>query len=260
LPFASAVTYLIIIQWVFSNPRILNNPLLTPPLSIYINGTSIALVIITLLTSLLITKRGQLASWYNFSLFPLAIIFSVVPYLVISDSQSLLQLVVAWGSAILIYLYWRYVFFYLYTPSRYTAFSLENISFYGNFFVIFLLGAGVLGLKLFLGLGGLMVTGLVAVILALVIYQSFWVSKYSFKESWPVYVGSWLVLLETFFALTLLPNDYQLLAFVWSTIYYLVVTIVSDYLGHQLNSFKMKAYLIIAGVSWLLLFATAQWI
>ena len=259
MPFFSAVTYLVMLQWVFVNPQLLANPLFTPPLSIYVNSTSIILVIITVLTSLLITKRGKLAPWYNFALFPLAIILTVLPYLVIASNSSLMQLV-ALGSTVLIYLYWRFVFFYLYTPGRYTAFSLENISFYGNFFVIFFLGAGLLGLNLLLALNTFLVLAIVAVILALVIYQSFWVSKYPFKQSWPIYVGAWLVLMETFFALTLLPNDYQLLAFIWSTIYYLVVTVVNDYFNHQLNSFKVKAYLIIAGVSWLLLFATAQWI
>lgn len=246
LPFVSAVVWISLIQWTFQVPTLTYR-------------LAVILILFNLLASYIITGKGKLGSWFNFSLLPIGIVISMTPYLVISNVPWMMQLV-AWGAMILLYLYWRFVYFYLYIPGRYTAFSLENISFYGNFLVIFALGSAALGLKLLLALNGFMVTGLVGLVLAMIIYQSFWVSKYSFKDSWALCLGSWLVLLESFFALTLLPNDYQLLAFIWSTIYYLVVTVISDFFNKQLNSFKIKAYLILTGVSWLLLFATAVWI
>ncbi|MDD4412073.1 MAG: hypothetical protein PHR00_00235 [Patescibacteria group bacterium] len=216
-------------------------------------------LIANFLAALIICKKNDGREWYNFAIMPAILAVSVTTYVTIIDKPWLLQTII---SILLIatYLYWRFVFFYFNQQSRYTSFSLESLSYYANTVIVFLAGSSALGLKSLLSLRVWQVFLPIAIILLVVVYQSLWVSKFSLKKELPFLFIAWLVLLELFFVLILLPNDYNMLGAILASSYYFVIMIVSDILNKEFNKFKLKSYSAVILIGWITLFATAVWL
>lgn len=255
IPFTIAALYALILEWLINNPGTIESAKW-----IYWAAAGF-IVLFNLPTAWLTAGRGIAKDWYNFILLPATATLSTLGLLTItaSSEQGFTTQLLIIGLTMLIYFYWRAVFFYFHNPSRYTSFSLENMSFYANFVSVFLAGAAVLGIKLFLGFSLWLALAAIALWLLPVVYQIFWVSKYP-KTKWYFALALWLGLVETFAALVSLPHDHRMLGFVWATIYYLGVTVINDHLRGYFDGFKVKAYLTVTLVSWVLLFVTAIWL
>jgi len=202
--------------------------------------------------------RQEKKQWWKFALLPLLGSGIVSAYLSLLTSSAFVQIVTVL-LVIFIFIYWRLVYLYLVKSSRYVAFSLENLSFYVNFVLIFLLGSVAYGLRLFLSASPWWLGLLIAVVTALAIYQLFWVSKRP-TATWPYWFTVWLLLLQAFYIFMLLPFDYTLLGFFWASFYYIISSLLNEKLGGKLSKSKIKLYLILIGVSWLLLLITARWL
>jgi len=230
LPFSLAIIYLIILELILNASQTQYSFLFNSGLS-YLGVFGVLLIFLVILntiTAFLMTPKDQYSTAINFAILPITASWSVLMYVVILNNLWLLQ-ISAVLLVMLIYFYWRFVFFYFYNHKRYTSFSLDNLSFYVNFLIIFLTGAAALGLRLLLALNIWMPLVLVAMVSAVVVYQQGWVSKYG-KDKWFLLLGGWLVLVQVFIAILFLPHNHQLLGFVWATVYYLVITLINDYL------------------------------
>lgn len=233
-----------------------------------------ALLILNTLTAWLLARRH---GWLNFLPLPLASSLIVLGYLtIVPQNQTWLVQTIMAATLVTTYLYWRWVYFYLYLPARYTAFSLDSLSFYVNFFLTFLLAGTAYGWRDFLGqpIWQLIAPGMVistsplvgvpslgvALGLLLILYQFFWSGKVAIKNAWPYFAVAACLLLEWFVVLSYLPLAYYLLAFLWAAAYYVIVGLISDKLAGKLDKSKVRLYLILTGLSWLAVLLSARWI
>lgn len=197
--------------------------------------------------------------WWQFSLLPILTNLTVLMYLVIVADRHLIY-VLTLAVMVFNYIYWRYLYFYLNNPRRYQSFSLEFLSFYLGFVLVFLASAALFGLKFLLNLSSWWVSVGAAVYLLAIIYQFTWISKYDYKKAWIYLALMWLILVEWFIVLLKLPLNYNVLAFVFATGYYLLVVIVNDKLKNKLDAPRLKLYISISVVVSVAALISARWI
>jgi hypothetical protein len=245
LPFVFAVITFFLVEWCFVNPNI-----------VYV---SLVLLIVLNTAAAFLLGRKKQSDWWKFLLLPALANVISVSYAVILTNQMAIQSI-ALLLIIFNYIYWRYVFYYLHRQNLYIPFSLENLSFYVSFIIIFLLGSLIYGLRSLLSLNILILGVIVLICLSLIVLQVFWISKLNWRQNKVYLLVMLLVLMEEFFMLSLLPLDYNILGFVWATTYYLTISLVSDKLKDRLTRQKVKYLLILTAISWLVLFVSARWI
>jgi len=245
IPFVFAIAVLGILEWFISHPGF-----------IYI---ALGLFVVLNLATAYFLGRKQQSDWWKFALLPGLANIVTTSYMVILTNDLLLQILILL-LLIFNYIYWRYVFYYLHRQAQYQPFSLENISFYISFIIIFLLGSLTYGLRSLLSLSVLGLSIVIFVFLSTTVLQVFWISKLNWKKNLAYLVVIILVLMEMFYMLSFLPLDHNLLGFVWATIYYVIISIVSDKLKDRLTNQKVKYLLLLTGFSWLVLFLSARWI
>jgi len=219
----------------------------------------IVLVIFCVVSAMVITAKAKERQWWNVAILPVISSFLLSGYLTIISAAGVVVAAVILLT-LLLYIYWRFVFYYYNQPSRYTAFSLENFSFYLNFINVFLLGALAYGLRSFLQFNFWFLLAGVAVFLALVIYQTLWSTKVDWQHhtlSWLVY---WLVLLEVFGVLALWPLNHNLLGVLWASLYYLLMVLFNDLLGGRFKTRRLRYFLWLVVASWLVLLLSASWL
>ncbi|MFH0840960.1 MAG: hypothetical protein V1865_03220 [bacterium] len=245
LPFVFALLSLGVIEWYIGAPRMVYFALLI-------------VIIFNLATAFILGKKER-SDWWKFALLPTLANLIVIGYSIILTNHVMLQ-VLAILLTIFNYIYWRYVFYYLHRQSQYTSFSLENLSFYINFILVFLFGSLIYGLRSLLSLNILALGIAVLIILCLIVLQVFWISKLNWKENKIYIIIGVLALMELFFMLSFLPLDHNLLGFLWATNYYVVISMISDKLKDRLTKQKIKYILVLTFVCWLILFLSARWI
>jgi hypothetical protein len=218
-----------------------------------------AMILFCLLAAIVISARAKEKHWWNAALLPLVANTVVLGYTVIVSSQLLIDFLVV-VLLVLNYVYWRFVYFYYNRPSRYTSFSLENLSFYVNFISVFFLGALAYGLRAFLQYSLWSFLAGVAVVLALILYQGVWAAKVDWHQYGWYGLIHLLILLEFFGVLSLLPLDYNLLGLLWASIYYLLLILFNDLMSHRFNHKRLRRYLFLVAAVWLVLLLTASWL
>lgn len=216
-------------------------------------------ILMNLLAAFLYCRTTKQPAWLNFSLLPVLANIITMSYIVIIAQPYLLHLALI-ILVIFNFIYWRFVWLYLSRSPRYISFSLENLSFYANFILIFLLGSVAYGLRAFLSLDPWWLGSITLTTLAIIIYQGLWVSKINWKKLWLYWLIAWMILLQMFYALMLLPLDYNVLGMIWATNYYVIMSLINDRMNDKVSKSKIKFYIILILIIWLLLLATARWI
>lgn len=246
VPFLSAVIWLLSWWWLTQNPK---SFLLI----------DFILMMFFLFAAIGICAKAKEKKWWNAALLPIISNVIALGYLTILSSPVLIGLIVVL-LVVLNYTYWRFVYFYYNAPGRYTSFSLENLSFYVNFLSVFFLGALAFGLRSFLQYDFWLVLVGVAVISAAILYQAMWASKINWRQyGWHFFVY-WLVLLEFFGVLNLLPFNHSLLGFLWASIYYLLLVLFNDLINRRFNRRRLFLYGTLVLFSWVILLLTATWL
>ncbi len=216
------------------------------------------IIIFNLLCAIIINKQAE-KRWWNFSLLPMLSQLVVLGYVVIVSSQGLITFLLT-ALTIFVYIYWRYVYFYFHLPKKYPSFSLEQLSFYVNYLLIFLLGALAFGLRSFLNYNLAILAGGVAIIVALVLYQVMWISKVDWQKfGWYLLIYL-IIMMETFWVLSRLPMGHNLLGFLWASIYYLFLVLFNDLLNHQFATKRVRIYLFVIAIGWIVLLLSARWL
>ncbi len=217
------------------------------------------MIIFCLLGAKIISAKAKEPHWWNAALLPLLTNLIVLSYFIIISSQALIYTVAA---VVLVfnYIYWRFVYFYYNLPSRYTSFSLENLSFYVNFIGVFFLGALAYGVRAFLQYNFWLILAGVAVVLGLILYQGMWATKVEWHRFGWYLLAHLVILLEFFGVLALLPLNHNLLGFLWAAVYYLLLILFNDLISHRFSRRRLWFYLSLVVVGWLLLLLTASWL
>ncbi|MDP2708900.1 MAG: hypothetical protein Q8O93_02515 [bacterium] len=197
--------------------------------------------------------------WWNYLILPAITSVGVVAYSVFLSSKTVIQLLFIFNLAFL-YLYLRYIYYYLLWPVDYQAFSMENLSSYVSWFSFFLAASVIYGLQSFLNLP---VLGLILVLLAvmiLIIYQIFWVNKIDWRAGLPYILVSCLILIELAWSISFLPFNYNISGLALAICFYAAVGLTKNHLLDKLDAKKVKMYLILSAVSIILVLTTARWI
>ncbi|MDP2737089.1 MAG: hypothetical protein Q8O59_04935 [bacterium] len=197
--------------------------------------------------------------WWNYLILPAVMSTAVMTYSVFLSSKSVIQVLFILN-LVFLYLYLRYIYYYLLNPSAYEIFSIENISSYVNWLSFFLLSATIYGLQSFLNLPIFRLALIILVATALILYQIIWVNKIELKKGLPYILISCLILVELCWSISFLPFNYNIAGLSLAICFYVVSGLIKNHLLDKLDATRVKMYLILGSVSLFLILFTARWI
>ncbi|MBU0636697.1 hypothetical protein KKH16_00610, partial [Patescibacteria group bacterium] len=197
--------------------------------------------------------------WWNFLILPVIMSSAIIVYSIFLKNKIFIQLFFI-TDIILLYFYLQCIYYYLLNPAIYKIFSIENISFYSNFFAFFLFSVVIYGLQSFLNTPIWLLELAILVISILMVYQITWANKIDFNKSMPYIFICCLVLVELSWSIFFLPFNYNIAGFILAIFYYILVGLVKDHLLGGLDKKTVKTYLGLGLISLFLILLTAQWI
>ena len=197
--------------------------------------------------------------WWNYLILPAVMSAAVMGYSVFLSNKLIIQVLFILN-IIFLYLYLRYVYYYLLNPAVYEVFSIENISSYVNWLAFFLLASMVYGLESFLNLPISWLVLITMFFTALLIYQIIWANKIATRVGLAYILISCLILIELFWSISFLPLNYNIAGLCLAICYYVIVGLVKNQLLSKLDTAMVKMYLILGSVSLILVLLTAKWI
>ncbi|NTW22655.1 hypothetical protein HGA34_03920 [Candidatus Falkowbacteria bacterium] len=199
--------------------------------------------------------------WWHFSIMPVVYFSSVVMYttLLRLEDKFFIQFLYLFSTAVL-YLFFRFSYFFLLRPMSYKVSSIENLSSYANFLSFYFIAASLYGFQAFLKMSAWpLLLGLAAACI-LMIYQLFWASKISFKSSATYLFVIASCLLEAAWALSFWPLNFHVVGLSLAIGYYVLANLARFTLLGQIDGRRIKYNLWFAGVSLGLLWLTARWL
>ncbi|OGF24299.1 hypothetical protein A3H09_02730 [Candidatus Falkowbacteria bacterium RIFCSPLOWO2_12_FULL_45_13] len=222
----------------------------------------VAAVLVNLLIFFTVWQFSQTSEidkrWWNYLILPAVMSVAVMSYSVFLSFKLIIQLLYFFN-LVFLYLYLRYVYYYLLNPLAYEVFSIENISSYINWLTFFLLAATVYGLASFLNLPISWLVLIMISLTSLLVYQIIWANKIELMPSLPYILISCLILVELFWSISFLPFNYNISGLSLAICYYVVIGLVKNHLLLKLDAAKVKMYLILGSISLLLVLSTAKW-
>src|SRR3989338_3439284 len=222
----------------------------------------VAAVLVNLLIFFTVWQFSQTSEidkrWWNYLILPAVMSVAVMSYSVFLSFKLIIQLLYFFN-LVFLYLYLRYVYYYLLNPLAYEVFSIENISSYINWLTFFLLAATVYGLASFLNLPISWLVLIMISLTSLLVYQIIWANKIELMPSLPYILISCLILVELFWSISFLPFNYNISGLSLAICYYVIIGLVKNHLLLKLDNSKVKMYLILGAVSLLLVLSTAKW-
>ena len=199
------------------------------------------------------------SQWWNYLILPAIMTLAVMAYSVFISHKLIIQLLFI-SNLVFLYLYLRHLYYYLFNPLAYEAFSLENISSYVNWLIFFLLAATLYGLESFLNLSIFWLALIIISAAALLVYQIIWVNKIELMVGLPYILLSCLILVELFWSISFLPFNYNIAGLSLAICYYVIIGLVKNHLFNKLDAAKVKMYLILGSASLFLVLLTARWV
>src|SRR3989338_7576460 len=188
------------------------------------------------------------SQWWNYLILPAIMTLAVMAYSVFISHKLIIQLLFI-SNLVFLYLYLRHLYYYLFNPLAYEAFSLENISSYVNWLIFFLLAATLYGLESFLNLSIFWLALIIISAAALLVYQIIWVNKIELMVGLPYILLSCLILVELFWSISFLPFNYNIAGLSLAICYYVIIGLVKNHLFNKLDAAKVKIYLILGSAS-----------
>jgi len=189
---------------------------------------------------------------------PVLMSIAVVAYTTLLSSKLVIQILFILN-IILLYSYLRQIYYYLIRPLAYEAFSIENISSFGNFLTFFLLAATIYGLQSFLNISIWLLMIAMLAVTSLIIYQVVWANKIDLRKGLPYILITSLILFELSWSVSFLPLNHNISGLVIALCYYMLIGLVRHFLLDALDSGKIKFYLGFGFTSLFIILFTARW-
>jgi hypothetical protein len=205
------------------------------------------------------TKKSQdIKDWWNYMILPCLFFSSTVGISVILTSGLLMHFLFFF-CLVFVYSYFKNVF-YLMADKNNNKGLLENVSFYGNFIIIYFFASMFFGLKAYLNISiNLIVMAFIPIAL-LSAYQVFWHSGIGIKKMLIFVVLICMILTEIIWASAFLPLNHFILGFLTAIAFYITVGLLKFYLRGVLVYKNIKLYLLFGLSSLFLIMLTARWI
>jgi len=217
--------------------------------------------------------------WSRFSLMilPCMMSTSVAVYIILLSNKLVVQLLLILN-IVLLYLYLRYIYYYLIRPAAYTAFSIENISSYGNFFTFFLVATTVYGMQAFLSIQTWLLMIIMLMASGLIVYQVMWANKIDLgkpralemlrggqgiskvRGKGIIYILiSCLIIFELSWSISFLPLNHHIAGLIVAICYYMLIGLVRHFLLEKLDKKIIRLYLGFGLTSLFIVLITARW-
>jgi hypothetical protein len=197
------------------------------------------------------------ARW-KFLITPLSLVLSGLFFIIFLENLFLKHFLAILIS-ILVGFFLENIIIYIYFHERYQASSLENISNYLNLISIFFFTSSIFGVFSFLNISLWLLTILILVIVALLIYETMWINKFFSFKKWIYILVISLISVETFWAVTFLPVSFYVSGAILTIVYYILSGLSRNYLLGILDKRILKRYLIVSIIVLILILGTAKW-
>lgn len=197
-------------------------------------------------------------SFWQFVIPPLTIFLSAILYSLFLENALLRHAVALLVSLYIAVVFWS-MYVYLYQPLRYQANSLEHLSHVCNLFTMFFATVSLFGFRLFLGLPAWVLAFGIFALSALLIEQSFWVSKLKPRDTMPYVFVFPFLLTELAVAVMGLPVTSVVSGAAVTLAYYAFLGLSRTVLRGTYTKAVGQRYAIISLIGICLLFVTARW-
>ncbi len=206
-----------------------------------------------------IQKQLHAKEFWRFAISPIINVGAWFFYLLILENFFVGQLVIV-IMAVTLGLLCKNIFDRFYHSANYPLGSFETISGNVNMISLFLISVVSYSFIALLQADVWKAALIFLLVVTLLIYQSFWISALSFRQSWLFVVILDLLLVESFWVVHFLPNTFYVKAVLIVSLFYLLVNLARNYLLSLLTKPMIIRYLTIGGAIMVVVLLSAQWL
>jgi len=216
----------------------------------------LAIILINLATAWWINSSRR--DWWSFALLPIIFTISALSYaLIISNASVVLAIVVL--AYIILVVYWRLIFVYVFRHFSYRPFSLERLFYYLSFISIFFFSAAAYGIKTFLDVPLWQLIGVILLFQIILTYLWSWVHKIDLTIVWPYSIALIVMIIELFIVVSLLSLNFNISGFVIASSWHGLSFLITEHLGGRLTHQRSRFIISLIIIIWLAVLITARW-
>jgi len=215
---------------------------------------------LVLLTIFMLT-RNTAPKWYwlNYAILPILFTTSLVGYATFLANKFVIELLLV-SNSFFLFIHFRQIYLYLRDFNAGKIYTLENVSAYGNFLVIFFSTSIIFGLQSFLNAPvWLLITSILPVYF-LVLYHVFLNNNFNIKKSLVYIFIAELILVEITWSISFLPLSFGIAGLILAICYYVLIGLIRFYLKNSLNKNIIKLYLALALSCIAIILLTSRWL
>jgi len=205
----------------------------------------------------IVREKINIRQWSKFLFFPWIFFISITSYVFILSDVYFIYFLLFLNS-LLLFFYFRNIFFYIIRSDLYKDGALSNISSYGGFLIVFFIGSFSYGAQTFLNLSKWPLLIILFFIFLFLFDYIFWINNISRKELKYLPIVLSIALLEVAYSLFWLPFAYNTLGLILAIFYYLISESIKAFLNQKLDKRRLKIYLFIAISSVFLILFTSR--
>lgn len=196
--------------------------------------------------------------WWSFALLPIIFTLSALAYALIISSVNVI-LIILLLSFIVLVVYWRLVYIYVFKHAFYRLFSLERLFYYLSFIAVFFFSAAAYGIKTFLDIPNWELMTAFLLFQIILTYEWSWVHKIDLSVVWPYSIALLVMILELFFVIQLLPLNFNISAFIIASSWHALSFLSAEHIGGRLNRDRSRFIIGLIIIIWLAVLITARW-
>ena len=200
-----------------------------------------------------------MSNFFNILALPSFFSFSLLVFVLVVPSSVVVQFLFLLNFLFL-YIYFKSIYYFLFSSEFYKDNSLQNLSSYGNFLAFYFLSSAIYGMQILINASVFFLLFFVLLAVFLAFYQVFWVNNIK-KEKYFIYIplGA-MLLVEIAWAVPFLTLNYFVLALILSVSYYVLIGLFRFYLLEKLNKTLVKIYLSVSLLAIFLVLLTSRWV
>ncbi len=206
-----------------------------------------------------IKKSSQEENLFNFFIFPLVSFASVVAFSALLTNKFLVHSIFLL-EFILIFIYFRSIYYKLLNINKYVKGHLENFSSYANFISFYFLSSAIYGYQVYLGINFSVLSLFFLLVSFLIIYQVFWINNLYSKENIFFIFLIVFCLLEMSWVISFMSLSYYISGLLLSVCYYIIIGLSRFFLLNKINKKIIRSYLVFGFLSIIIVLLTARWI
>ncbi len=223
-------------------------------------ATALALGAVVIISAVYYLIPGYLEqNRIYFTVFPLLILLAFFAYIILQSEVLFIQILI-FLCPLVIFFYFRAIYYYFHKPGSYRTFSIENISSYGGFMAFFLFGSSFFGYQSALVLPLWTLAPFLLIFTFFLVNEVFWMNKIEYRKGILHIFTAIIIIMELAWAISYLPTNYNVAGMCLVIFYYMLIGVLKHHLAGNLEPRVVKLYLGIGGISLILVLLTSRWI